>query len=120
MIKYNFDRIFKARGIERAFTYLRNAGFSDGFASKIKNNKVVRLDLKSMERLCVLLRCTPDDFLEWTPNKEDNVDQEHPLKKIRRSDHVIDFTRMLNSVPLGKLGKIEKLIQEEINRSSQE
>jgi hypothetical protein len=46
MIKYNFERIFKARGIGRPFSFLRRNEFSNNFASRIKNNRVARLDMK--------------------------------------------------------------------------
>jgi len=37
--------MFKARGIDKPFAFLQKAGFSDNFSSKIKNNRVSRLDL---------------------------------------------------------------------------
>jgi len=114
MIQYNFDRIFKARGIERPFTYLRQAGFSDNFATKVKNNRVLRMNLKELEKLCVLLRCTPNDFFEWTPDKDLTVDGEHPIHTIRKSDKVVDITKTLNSIPLGQLDEIEQMIQEKL------
>jgi DNA-binding Xre family transcriptional regulator len=115
MIRYNFDRIFKARGIERPFTFLRKAGFSDNFATKINQNKVKRLNLEEIERLCVLLKCTPNDFFEWTPDSDNQVNEDHPLNDIRRSDIVIDITKTLNSVPLGQLAEIEQMIKDKIN-----
>ena len=114
MLKYNFDRIFKARGIERPFTYLRKAGFSDNFATKVKNNKVNRLNLEPMERLCILLRCTPNDLMEWVPDNKQTIDKSHPINIIKKSEKVVDITRTLNSVPLGKLEEIEKLINEKL------
>ena len=117
MLIYNFARIFKARGIDKPFGYLKKAGFSDSFSSKLKNNNVSRLDLKILERLCIQLRCTPNDILEWTPN-DNNVDSDHPINKIKKNDKVIDITKTLNSVPLHKLDEIEKLINEQINNST--
>jgi DNA-binding Xre family transcriptional regulator len=114
MINYNFDRIFKARGIDKPFTYLTKAGFSDNFATKVKNNKVKRLGLKELEKLCILLYCTPNDFYEWIPDANLKADKDHPLQVIRQSDKVFDLTKTLNSVPLGELDKIEELIIERI------
>ena len=114
MLTYNFDRIFKARGIERPFTYLRKAGFSDNFATKIKNNRVKRLNLELIERLCLELHCTPNDLMEWTPDKNQNVNKEHPINNIKKSEKVVDITKTLNSIPLGKLEEIENLISEKL------
>ncbi len=117
MIRYNFDKMFKARGVERPFTFLRQAGFSVNFATKIKKNKVKRLDLEEVERLCLVLRCTPNDFLDWTPESDELAGDDHPLNAIRRSDKVIDITRTLNSVPLGQLAEIEQMIKDRINKT---
>lgn len=118
MIKYDFDRILKARGIERPFTYLRNAGFNDHMATRIKNNRVIRLELKHLERLCLLLRCTPNDLLVWTSEKGDQIDKQHPMNEIRKSEHEIDFIQTINSIPIGKLEEIDKLIKEEVSKMS--
>lgn len=107
---------FKARGIERPFTYLRKAGFSDNFATKIKNNKVSRLNLREIERLCIILRCTPNDFYEWKPDQDNQVDKDHPINNIKKSDKTVNLTKILHSVPLGELGEIEKLIIEKIKK----
>ncbi|MFC2138148.1 helix-turn-helix domain-containing protein [Bacteroidota bacterium] len=117
MLSYNFNRIFKARAVEKPFTYLRNAGFSDKFATKIKNNKIARINLREIERLCILLRCTPNDFFEWTPDKDNQIDSEHPIYKIKKSDKVVDITKTLNSVPLDQLDEIEEMIKNKIMNS---
>lgn len=116
MLLYNFDRIFKARGISMASTYLKKNGFSDGFATKIKYNRVKVLRLRELERLCLLLKCTPNDFLEWTPDDKYGVDSDHPLYEIQKTDKVIDITKILSSVPLDKLDEIEQMINEKINQ----
>ncbi|MDX9848120.1 MAG: helix-turn-helix transcriptional regulator [Tenuifilaceae bacterium] len=112
MLSYNFERMFKARGIERPFTYLRKAGFSDRFASKIKQGNVRRLDLEEIERLCILFRCTPNDLYEWTPNPDNQIDENHPLNEIRKTDKILNITQTLNAVPLRHLALIERLIND--------
>lgn len=116
MIRYNFDRVFKARGVERPLTFMRKAGLSANFASNVKYNRVSRLSLKHIEILCLSLRCTPNDFMEWIPNKDDNVDEEHPLNVIRKPEEEINMTKTINSIPLGKLKKIDELIKEELKK----
>lgn len=112
MLKYNFDKVFKARSIERPFTYLRKAGFSDNFATKVKNNRVNRLNLDLLERLCLRLNCTPNDFMEWTPSKDENIDNKCALHELKRTDIILDLTRSLNLLSLSKLEEIERIIKE--------
>ncbi len=116
MLSYNFNRILKARGIEKPFTYLCNSGFSDNFATKVVNNRIKRLGLKEMEKLCLLLKCTPNDFFEWIPDKNANYDEDHPMTMIRKSDNIPDMVKTINSIPIGKLREIEQMIKNEINK----
>lgn len=118
MIIYNFDRVFKARGINKRFAYLKRAGFSDSLASKLKNNDVAMLNLKTIETLCLILVCTPNDFMEWIPDQELPVDPEHPIYRIQQTNKVVDITKTLSTVPLDKLDAIEALIKNEINKQS--
>ncbi len=112
MLIYNFKRIFKARGIDRPFTYLRQAGFSDSFATRIKNNRTGQMRLKTLERLCLLLECTPNDLIDWTPDSQTSVSNTHPMNNLNRMDKIIDINKSLNAMSLSKLEKIEQMINE--------
>jgi len=116
MLTFNFSRIFKARGIDRPFSYLVKVGYSDNFATRIVNNRIQRLNLTDVERLCELFQCTPNDLLEWIPESKDKTNDKHPLIPIKRSDKVFQLTQILNSVPLDKLNEIESAIKKEMER----
>ena len=111
MLKYNFKRIFKARGVEHPYTYLVKAGFSGTFANKITHNRLGRLNPRELEKLCILLRCTPTDLMEWKPEEGQQVDESHPLNDIRYTKSVVDISKTLNSVPPGQLKEINALIE---------
>ena len=116
MLTFNFNRIFKARGIDKPFSYLVKVGYSDNFATRIVNNRIKRLDLTDLENLCELLKCTPNDLLEWIPESKDKTNDKHPLITIKRSDKVVQLTQILNSVPLDRLNEIENMIKKEIEK----
>jgi hypothetical protein len=116
MLYFNFTRIFKARGIDRPAGYLVKNGFSDNFATKVVRNGFRRMDLTSIERLCTLLKCTPNEILQWVPDGRDADTANHPLSPLHRVDKVMDLTRTLHAVPYEKLIEIEKLIQSEIDK----
>jgi len=118
MIKYNFERIFRARGIERPFTFLKRAGFGDNLATRIKNNKVSRLNNSTIEHLCIALKCTPNEFFEWIPDRDYQVEKGHPLNILKKSDNDVDLTRTINSVPIGMLPEIEAMIKEKVNSTT--
>jgi len=118
MIKYNFERIFKARGVGRPFSFLKQHGFSANFSSRIKNNRVSRLDMKQLEQLCLLLKCTPNDIMEWIPEPNTDFEQSHPLKKIKKPSSNLDLLKTISSIPLGQLEEIENLIKKEIEKTN--
>lgn len=117
MLQFNIPRILRARGIDKPFAYLKKNGFPDALASNLKNNKVGRMNLSTVERLCLVLRCTPNDLMEWVPDGDHKADTTHPLTKIKRSEKIIDIAETLKSVPLDQLESIEQLIKDSIRKN---
>lgn len=114
MLQYNFDRMFKARGVERPYTYMIHSGFGSNLATRMRRNQVRSVRLETLERICLLLRCTPNDVMEWTPDDQD--DKDHPLNRLRRTESkVVDITRSLNALPMDKLEEISKFIDKQVN-----
>lgn len=116
MLSYNFSRIFKARWIDKPFSYLVKAGYSDNFATRIANNRVERLNLKDLERICILLQCTPNDLLEWHPDSKESQPEKHPLAGLRRTTKAKQLNQLLNNVPLDKISEIETLLINELSK----
>ena len=112
MIHLNLKRIFKARGIEQPYKFLVKNGFVPFTAHKYKNGKVEHMRLDHIERLCILLNCTPNDVFEWTPNDLLDDNAGHPLQRIRRREKKIEINSLLAKLSLEKLEEIEKLIAE--------
>jgi len=115
MLKYNINRVIKARGIDKPNKFLRQAGIYEAFALRIKNNKVNRINLPTIEKLCILLKCTPNDLMEWEADSNAEPFSDHPLNIMMQGrKKVKDISQMLNSVPFEKLGNIEELIKKEV------
>lgn len=115
MFKFTFDRFFKAKGIDKPFTFLVRAGFSENFATRVNQNRVQRIGLKELEKLCLALRCTPNDLIDWIPDQTINTDKEHPIHALRKSGKEIDLRGVLQSMTLDELEDIDVLIQEKLN-----
>lgn len=110
MLQINLTRLFKARGIEQPYKFLVRNGFVPFTAHKYKNGKVDAIRLDHIERLCILLNCTPNDILEWLPQDLLDDTPNHPLQKIRKRDKKIEINKMLNNLSLDKLEEIEKML----------
>ena len=116
MLFYNFTRIFKARGIDRPFSYLVGLGYSANFATRVVNNRVERLTLSQLEKLCVQLHCPPNDLLAWLPDPKEPDIENHPLVSLRRAQSTTNLNHMLNAIPLDRLTDIEAMIKKELEK----
>ena len=112
MLKFSLDRIFKAKGIDKPFTFLINQDLSDNFATKLKNDKVKSIGLKQLEKLCIAFRCTPNDLLDWHPDKNDSFDKDHPLHTVTKSTKVMDMRNIFHSIPMDEIEEIESFIND--------
>jgi len=74
------------------------------------------MNLKDVEKLCVMLQCSPNDLLEWIPDTKDAKNEKHPLATLKRKDSFTQLNLMLKDVPLDKLSAIENLIKQELNK----
>ena len=111
MLRYNFKTIFAARGIEKPFTFLVKHGFSQNIAHRIINSNVDRLSIKYIEKICVYLRCTPNDFIEWVSDSTKFVDTEHPLNSLKRDKKTYKYKELIRELPLEKLEMLEELVK---------
>ena len=111
MLKYNFKRIIRARALDRPFSFLRQAGFSNYLATSICRNRVKRMNLKEIERVCLAFNCTPNELMEWTPPTRLENDNTIALNKLIHSRKVVDIAQSLSFLPMDELDKIEEMIE---------
>lgn len=109
MLQLNILSILKARGIEQPYKFLVKNGFVPFTAHKLKNNKVEHIRIDHIERLCVLLNCTPNDIFEWMPNDLLDDKPEHPLQKLRKTKRP-ELHKLLSKVPAHRLKDAEALL----------
>lgn len=112
MLQLSLSRIFKARGIEMPYRFLVQNGFVSFTAHKYKNGNARHIRLDHIEKLCILLNCTPNDLFEWSPDNllEDRTD--HPLQRIRKREKRVEIAQLLSKLSLEKLEEVERLLAE--------
>jgi len=112
MLTLNLTPIFKARGIERPYTFLVKAGLSPHTATIIIHNSTSVFRLNHIELLCEKLNCTPNDILVWTPNKNQKLSDNHPLTQLKKNDTNYDIHETLKTIPLEQLKEIASIIKQ--------
>lgn len=110
MLIINLTGIFSARGITSPATYLRKNGFSYDTARSLSTSQMFRPSLSVIERLCVLLNCTPNDILEWIPEKDKSYGEDFALNSLKREKKQYNLLKMIKNIPLDKIDEIEKIV----------
>lgn len=111
MLSMNVTPIFKARGIDRPYTFLVKAGFSPHSANVILNSKTRIFRLDHIELLCRTLVCEPNDLLIFTADSNQPLPPDHPLNNLKQADTVEDIKETLTTVPFKQLKEITKKIR---------
>jgi DNA-binding Xre family transcriptional regulator len=113
MLTWNLQSVFKARGIERPYTFLVKAGISRHSATSILNNDIFFLRLSHLELLCQKLNCSPNDLLLWVPNPNNPLPKEHPLYKLKKEAPGFDLAETLKTASFEKLNEIKNILSTE-------
>jgi DNA-binding Xre family transcriptional regulator len=112
MLIFNPRRVFALRGINNPLTYMIKNGFGRGTANNLLNFNNRSVKTEHVERLCLLLQCTPNDLHEWRPGRDAVVADDHPLAELRRDRDASTLAELARDLPLEKLNKIgEFLVQ---------
>lgn len=77
---------------------------------------VRNINVDEMERLCLLLNCTPNDIFEWCPGKNIKDPSTCPLSVLIREEKVGVINELFKELPLEKLIEIENLIKKELGK----
>ncbi len=111
MLKWNFKRLCKMRGIEKPYSFFIKLGISHTIASNMATDKLDKILLRHLEKNCLELNCTPNDLLDWVPadKKLDTPDTAlYVLKKEGKAD---DAAELLGKLPAKKLEELAKLLR---------
>jgi len=117
MIRYDIERVILLRGHSKPLDFLQENGFPYHVCLyMLKSPKSVRFE--QIEKLCRVLKCTPNDLLEWVPDSKHPIETDHPLNKLyRNSSNDASLLGVLQSIPVSKLDEalelLKKLGQEE-------
>ena len=112
MLVWNLKKGFAARNVDKPYSWLVRQGFSPGVASRMSTGKTDKISLKHLEKLCLVLNCTPNDLLEWkAPNKKlDNP--QCGLYMLKPASSKASAAEVVNALPMAQLEKLAKVLRE--------
>jgi len=113
MLKYNFERLFQQRGIVKPLSFLLKAGFNRNFASRLINGRTNGFSPRQLEMLCNVFRCTPNDLMEWKPDKPEDVNESNRLTSlIRSATPLFNLSAFTSDMPFDTLPEFAKKVDE--------
>jgi len=112
MLKLNPRRVFRLRGINNDMTFMMKNGFIRSTASNLLNGNTQYVKDEHLEKLCLLLHCTPNDLFDWKPDKNALTPDDHPIQALKRGDAPKYITEIVKDLPLDKLDQVESLLNQ--------
>lgn len=71
MIVVRIKEVAKKKGIKTAYQFQKLSGFAPAMASRIYKGEWKRIDVKTLNAICNILGCAPNDILQFTPDKDE-------------------------------------------------
>ena len=106
MLKFNLHPFLKIRRVLYPRRLLINLKINPVSATRLLRGELNSLKLAHVEKICLALCCTPNDLLEWTPDKTFVDDGSHPIHKIaprRNIDRLLNKPDTLSYEEIGRL-----------------
>ncbi len=111
MLAFNFKKVFHARGIYNIYTTLMEAGFSQRVARNISEDSCKTLLLSHAEKLCTMLNCTPNDLIHFLPGNNQNLSDNHALRKLEPKK-LPSLQGLFDNCTLGELEELVEAVKE--------
>jgi len=112
MLDLNLKRLFEMRGITRPFTFMLKNGFIRSTAHNFVHGQVWQIKLEQIEKLCLLLNCTPNDLFEWRPDKNASIPETHAINALKKDKSAPSFGQLFKDIPIEKFDRIEGLLNQ--------
>lgn len=110
MLIYNMRRVFALRGIDKPHAFLVKNGFSPATATNMLGYYPIVFKVKSLEKLCVALNCTPDDLFEWRDGKDAPLPETHALNALRK-EAATHISEIIMDLPIEKMTEIKNFVE---------
>ena len=118
MLYFNLKPILAVRQIEKPYAFLVKIGIAPQTAHKIMNDDSHVMRLDNLTLICKALYCEPNDLLQYKPDKNNPIPQNHPLNNLIQKQEDINWQQQLKTMPLSKLRQITDILNKEDNADS--
>ncbi len=110
MLELNISNLLKTRGVENASRYLVQKGMKYHTVNRLLTGKVDSMSYATLEQLCFLCNCSPDDLFVWRKSDGAEVAADHPLHKLKPKEAVANPVERIKKLSLSKLEKLKEFM----------
>lgn len=110
MLILNVKALLESRGHGQPQAFLRGHGFSNYTLCRIFTNKTVSITYATLEKLCLLCQCTPDELFVWVPDEGTPVPPEHPMHKLKPKPKVANPVERIKRLSPAKLKELQEVL----------
>jgi DNA-binding Xre family transcriptional regulator len=107
------DKVLRAKGIAKPYTWLSKNGINHHTAYKILHKPTLRVPIQVLHTICEAAWCTPSDLFEWIPDNPIKDIPNHPLQALKPKE-VHDLIPDLQKLTPQQLLEIEHEIKNKL------
>lgn len=113
-LKWNWKKLFKARGIEEPVKWMVKMDISRSVATRIAANQVDMISQKNLTKLCKALNCTPNDAQEYEPTEAEVEKGELALLELAKGRNKPDEANLLRRLTYKELKEFAKILHKKM------
>ncbi len=100
------------KGIDDPKRWMVKNGFSHVTAARLTQNTQASINYNILEKLCLLLFCTPNELLSWQPKDNATAQSTHPLQKLKHVAKEDSVAGKLKVLPPEKIAAVQKFLDD--------
>ena len=110
MLELTIANLLKTRGVDNASRYLVQKGMKYHTVNRLLTGKVDSMTYATLEQLCLLCNCSPDDLFVWHKDEAVHVADDHSLYKLKPKEPVASPVDRIKNLPVSKLAKLQEFM----------
>lgn len=112
MLRFDVMRVMKLRGIQKPWVFLMENGFTRSASNNFFSGNVLELKIWQIEKLCLLLNCTPSDLFDWEPSEHTSAGENHAMRALIREKSAPTIADIVKDLPIEKMEEIGEMLKQ--------
>lgn len=112
MLALNVLKLLEDRGIINPQTYLVKNGIPYYTVSRLVTNKTKNITYATLEKLCLICKCTPDDLFVWVADADLQLAEPVALEKLKPKPKPLSTAERMKHLSAEQLEQLQQFINE--------